>query len=143
MWVTCGMPLDDMVPVPSMPVSVPPTLPLIWSMRAWACSQGPRPARDPARNPRPNRPIVFILSSFISSPPAFLSCPVGERSLGPGPANRRYRPSEPGGQPFAAGIRRRGQAVGVHPDEVGVAHAVLVGAEHRDPVAMAAEALGQ
>src|SRR6266851_5614864 len=134
-------PLDD--PEPLLPSMEPPfILPLSCSTVAWAFSHGPRPARDPARNPSPNAPIVLIRNSFMVSPPGVSVSACQETFPAPGCGKRAVeRGSEAGGEPFAAGIRRRGQTVLVDPDQVGVAHRVLPGSEDREVVAATAQAV--
>src|SRR6266513_3082795 len=137
-----SIPLDDIEPpVPELPIP-PATLSLIWSMPAWAFSQGPRPAAEPARNPIPNMPSVLMRNSFIASPlPALLSVPV----RGTFPCRRGAKPrrahSEPRRQPFATRVGRRREAIAVEPDELRMAHAVLVRADDLDPAAFPAQAV--
>src|SRR5687768_4434448 len=134
-----SIPLVEVAPYWPPPFIDPETFSLRSPTLAWVFSQGPRPEAEPARNPMPNVASVFMRNSFMPSPPLRPVSPCQKNvpsARGTQTADRR---SEPGGEPFAAGIRGRRQPVAVAPDEMGVAHEVLVWPGHLDAVPVAAQ----
>src|SRR5581483_6350737 len=120
-----------------------------WSRRTSASSGPCRPAPFPTARVRPvNRPGSRYRTEPASSGETaswrlLRGIPVSLCQRNLPPAARRQtaggRSSEAGGEPFAAGVGRRRQAVPVDPDDVGVAHDIVEGADGDEAVTPAAQ----